>query len=269
MSSPSRQERSKKCLACGSEAHRQKDCPTVGNSPKKGQAQQGGGANPNKPSEGQAQVAQQRAEALGFTSKLAAQFGARCLVKEKAHSSVAAAKGEICWISGRYAGLSPTVDDGHLVYRDDGKGNGFTQTLHVRTSTLEPLECLERFEGEAVAVRRRVVGKSPPEAELRAAQLDKHCCPRTWAEFEAAGKALLENCDSLAAKNLLTQVCQATPDEQYQAGMFRRGGVVGSLLLQPHTNQGYKSYSSKLSNPLLLSTLLTLPVKQLRVGKQS
>ena len=66
-------------------------------------------------------------------------------------------------------------------------------TLRVRTSTLEPPECLERFEGEAVPVRRRVVGKSPPEAELRAAQLDKHCCPRTWAEFEAAGKALLEN----------------------------------------------------------------------------
>ena len=58
MSSLSRQERSKKCLACGSEAHRQKDCPAVGNSPKKGQVQQGGGASPNKPSGGQAQVAQ-------------------------------------------------------------------------------------------------------------------------------------------------------------------------------------------------------------------
>ena len=93
-------------------------------------------------------AAQQRAEALGFTSKLAAPLGARCLVKEKAYSSVAAAKGEISasWISGRYAGLSPTVGDGHLVYRDDGKGNGFMQTLHVRTSTLEPPECLERFD---------------------------------------------------------------------------------------------------------------------------
>ena len=93
-----------------------------------------------------ASAAQQRAEALGFTSKLAAPFGARCLVKAKA-----AAKGEISesWISGRYAGLSPTVDDGHLVYRDDGKGNGFAQTLHVRTSTLEPPECRDRFEPEA------------------------------------------------------------------------------------------------------------------------
>ena len=176
-------------------------------------------------------AAQQPAEALGFTSKLAAPFGARCLVKEKAYSSVAAAKGEISesWISGRYAGLSPAVDDGHLVYRDDGKGNGFTQTLHVRTSTLEPPECLDRFEGEAVPVRRRVVGKSPPEAELRATQLDENSGPRTWAEFEVAGKALLENWDSLAAKNLVMEVCQAFPNEQYQAGMFRRGGVVGTL----------------------------------------
>ena len=50
-------------------------------------------------------------------------FGAKCLVRAKAYASVAAAKGEIAesWISGRYAGLSPTVDEGHLVYRDDGK----------------------------------------------------------------------------------------------------------------------------------------------------
>ena len=111
-------------------------------------------------------AAQQRAEALGFTSKLAAPFGARCLVKEKAYSSVAAAKGEISesWISRRYAGLSPTVDDGHL---------------------------------------RRVVGKSPPEAKLRATQLDEPSGPRTWAEFEVAAKAWLETWDSLAAKNLL------------------------------------------------------------------
>ena len=114
-------------------------------------------------------------------------------------------------------------------YRDDGKGNGFTQTLRVRTSTLERPGCLDRFEGEAVPVRRRVVGKSPPEAELRATQLDEPSGPRTWAEFEVAAKALLETWDSLAAKNLLMQVCQAFPDEHYQAGMFKRGGVVGTL----------------------------------------
>ena len=34
----------------------------------------------------------------------------------KSYSSVAAAKGEIAesWISGRYAGLSPSVDDGSV-----------------------------------------------------------------------------------------------------------------------------------------------------------
>ena len=58
MSNLSGQERSKKCLARGSEGRRQQECPTVGNSPRKGLAQQGGGASPNKPSGGQAQVAQ-------------------------------------------------------------------------------------------------------------------------------------------------------------------------------------------------------------------
>ena len=148
-------------------------------------------------------AAQQRAEVLGSTSTLAAPFGARSLVKEKVYSSVATTKGEISenWISGRYADLSPIVDDGHLICRDDDKGNGFTQTLHVRTSTLESPECLDRFEGEAVPGRRRVVGKSPPEAELRATQLDEPSGPRTWTEFEVAAKALLEIWGSLAAKN--------------------------------------------------------------------
>ena len=81
-----------------------------------------------------AAAAHQRSEVLGMATELAAPFGAKCLVRPKAYTPVAA-KGEIAdsWISGRYAGLSPTVDEGHLVYRDDGKGNAYTQSLHVRT----------------------------------------------------------------------------------------------------------------------------------------
>ena len=174
-----------------------------------------------------AAAAQQRSEVLGIATKLAAPFGAKCLVRVKAYTSVAAAKGEIAerWISGRYAGLSPTVNEGHLVYRDDGKGNGFAQSLHVRTKVVEPPECPEQFEGESVPVRRRIVGKSPPEAELRAAQLGSW----TWSELEAGAKTLLQEWDPEAAKNLLMQVCQAYPEEQYQAGMFRRGGIVGCM----------------------------------------
>ena len=174
-----------------------------------------------------AAAAQQRSEVLGMATKLAAAFGAKCLVRAKAYTSVAAAKGEIAesWISGRYAGLSPTVDEGHLVYRDDGKGNGYTQSLHVRTQTLELPECREQFEGEAVPVRLRIVGKSPPEAEMRPAQLSSW----TWSTLEAGAKSLLQTWDPEEAKNLVLQVCQTYPDEQYQAGMFSRGGVVGTM----------------------------------------
>ena len=174
-----------------------------------------------------AAAAQQRSEVLGMATKLAAPFGAKCLVRANAYTSVAAAKGEIAesWISGRYAGLSPTVDEGHLVYRDDGKGNGYTQSLHVRTKTLEPPECREQFEGEVVPVRRRIVGKSPPEAEMRPARLSSW----TWSTLEAGAKSLLQTWDPEEAKNLVLQVCQTYPDEQYQAGMFSRGGVVGTM----------------------------------------
>ena len=47
-----RQECGKKCLACGSEAHRQKGCPSVGAGSLKGQAssREGGATSPNKQS---------------------------------------------------------------------------------------------------------------------------------------------------------------------------------------------------------------------------
>ena len=47
MSGLPRQERSKKCLACGSEAHRQKDCPAAGGGSPKGKGQPGGGNTNN------------------------------------------------------------------------------------------------------------------------------------------------------------------------------------------------------------------------------
>ena len=52
MSGLTRQERGKKCLACGSEAHRQRDCPSVGAGSPKGQAssREGGATSPNKQS---------------------------------------------------------------------------------------------------------------------------------------------------------------------------------------------------------------------------
>ena len=80
---------------------------------------------------------QQRSQQLGLKSKLAAPFGARCSVRLKFFHNQ---KGDLedRWVEGMCLGLSPTVNDGHVVPRNDGKDNGFAQTLHVRTNLVSP-----------------------------------------------------------------------------------------------------------------------------------
>ena len=63
---------------------------------------------------------QQRSQQLGLKSKLAAPFGAKCSVRLKFFHNQ---KGDLedRWVEGMYWGLSPTVNDGHVVLRNDGK----------------------------------------------------------------------------------------------------------------------------------------------------
>ena len=72
------------------------------------------------------------------------------------------------WVEGKYMGLSPFVNDGHVVLRKDGLGNGFLQTLHVRTRLVAPEMPPGEWVAEAAAeeeppppVRRRITGKTP------------------------------------------------------------------------------------------------------------
>ena len=63
-----------------------------------------------------------------------------------------------------YLGLSPTVNDGHVVLRNNGKGNGFVQTFHVRTNLVSPdpppLEFVgDSLEPEHPPPRFRIKGK--------------------------------------------------------------------------------------------------------------
>ena len=94
-----------------------------------------------------------------MATKLAAPFGAKCLVRVKALH--VCCKGEIAerWISGRYAGLSPTVNEGHLVYRDDGdgKGNGFR--------LLSLLNALNSLRASLSPVRRSHCRKVPAQKQ--------------------------------------------------------------------------------------------------------
>ena len=113
---------------------------------------------------------QHRAQQLGLKSKLAAPFGAKCSVRLKFFHKM---KGDIedRWVEGKYMGLSPSLNDGHVVLRNDGKGNGFVQTLHVRTKLFTPepppLELVgDSVEPEHPPPRLRVWGKRALEGLL-------------------------------------------------------------------------------------------------------
>ena len=106
-------------------------------------------------------AAQQRAPQLGMKSKLAIHFGGKCPVKRKFFSK----KGDLedRWAEGTYMGLSPSANDGHIVLRSDGVGNGFVQTLHVRTRLVSPDPPPLQFVGDSLeeehsAPPRRVRG---------------------------------------------------------------------------------------------------------------
>ena len=199
-------------------------------------------------------AAQQRAQQLGMKSKLAIHFGGKCSVKRKFFSK----KGDLedRWVEGKYMGLSPSVNDGHIVLRSDGVGNGFVQTLHVRTRLVSPDPPPLQFVGDSLeeehsAPPRRVRGKRssgerpdhvvaplPPPAEAphpegfvplfeeesaRVARL-------SLQDLEVFAKELIEeDWDLDGALWVLAEVCRAAPELQHKAGLYRHGGRVGVL----------------------------------------
>ena len=201
---------------------------------------------------------QQRAQQLGLKSKLAAPFGAKCSVRLKFFHKM---KGDIedRWVEGKYMGLSPSVNDGHVVLRNDGKGNGFVQTLHVRTKLFTPEPPPLEFVGDSVEPehpppRLRVRGKRaleellgedevppplPPPAEaprpegfvlhseeeepLRVARVSLQVLEQTAREL------VEEDWDLDEALWVLAQVCKVEPQLQLKVGLYRHGGVVGVL----------------------------------------
>ena len=112
----------------------------------------------------QAAAAQQRAEVLGFTTKMAAPFGAKVLVKQKPYDE----RGTVAkpdnmksqWLDGKYLGLSDVIPHGHLVYVE-GDRPMFIHTLHVRARLRDPGPPVEEL--EVSLVPRRIRGKQPPE----------------------------------------------------------------------------------------------------------
>ena len=201
---------------------------------------------------------QQRAQQLGLKSKLAAPFGAKCSVRLKFFHKM---KGDIedRWVEGKYMGLSPSVNDGHVVLRNDGKGNGFVQTLHVRTKLFTPEPPPLEFVGDSVEPehpppRLRVRGKRaleellgedevppplPPSAEaprpegfvLHSEEEEPPRVARVSLQVleQTARELVEEDWDLDEALWVLAQVCKVEPQLQLKVGLYRHGGVVGVL----------------------------------------
>ena len=96
----------------------------------------------------------QRSDVLGFTTKVAAPFGAKVLVKQKPYDE----RGTIAkpdnlksqWLDGKYLGLSDIIPHGHLVYVD-GERSMFIHTMHVRARLHDPGPPAEELEVSLVA----------------------------------------------------------------------------------------------------------------------
>ena len=204
-------------------------------------------------------AAQQRAEQLGMKSKLAIHFGGKCSVKRKFFSK----KGDLedRWVEGKYMGLSPSVNDGHIVLRSDGVGNGFVQTLHVRTRLVSPEPPPLQFVGDSLEEEhapppRRVRGKRssgerlddvfavdpppplPPPAEAPhpegpvplVEEESARVARLSLQDLEGLAKELIEDdWDLDEALWVLAEACRAAPELQHKAGLYRYGGVVGVL----------------------------------------
>ena len=56
---------------------------------------------------------------------------------------------EDMWVEGRFVGLPPSVNNGHIVLRSNGAGNGFAQTRYVRTNLVSPEHPSVEFVGSS------------------------------------------------------------------------------------------------------------------------
>ena len=154
-------------------------------------------------------------------------------------------------------GLSPSVNDGHVVLRNDGKGNGFVQTLHVRTKLFTPEPPPLEFVGDSVEPehpppRLRVRSKRaleellgedevppplPPPAEaprpegfvLHSEEEEPRRVARVSLQVlvQTARELVEEDWDLDEALWVLAQVCKVEPQLQLKFGPRRHGGAVG------------------------------------------
>ena len=163
---------------------------------------------------------QQRARALGFEARLAAPFGSRVHVRQKAYDE----KGTVLrpdnlrvqWLEGRYLGLSDVLPRGHLIYVE-GEKPMFFHTLHVRPHLVDPGPPEEEFAVDLVP--RRIRGKRPPDAVVAELSLGSSTIGDADSESSRAASLLLEVCGRLRQDQPRYRGVLATKKEIWVQGL--------------------------------------------------
>ena len=132
-------------------------------------------------------------------------------------------------------GLSQSVNDGPIVLRSDGVGNGFVQALHVRTRFVSPEEesslSHHVFALDSPSPLPPPAEAPHPEALVPIVEEASALVPRLRLQnLEGFAKELIEDdWDFDEALWVLAEVCRAVPELQHKAGLYRHGGRVGDF----------------------------------------
>ena len=185
------------------------------------------------PAAAETAAAEQRASVLGWKSLLLAPFGTVVHVKKRPYTALGPRRSadtfDPRWARGRYVGLSGLLDRGHLVFlpEEEGKGEGFFHTFHVRPNLVDPGEPTTTLEAdEVIKPATRLTGKTRPSDVMpRIAAIEKES--RGDVE-EEANQALKFDDEDLDLEMVEKWFRNGTLDN-FKAGAYRHGGVVGVM----------------------------------------
>ncbi|CAE7486493.1 GIP [Symbiodinium sp. CCMP2592] len=167
----------------------------------------------------------QRADVLGFEPLLAAPFGANVIVRKRQMEGPKLDDLAPKWLKGTYLGKSESLHKGHLVYINDGDGEKFVHTLHVRAALHDPGPVEEELVAEEPETpSRRVRGKSSGSGDVveisKAEILDEE-------SYKARAEAVMEHWSQEEAESIVRELAAALPSTDNVYGMFRFGGKTG------------------------------------------
>ena len=221
-------------------------------------------------------AAMQRAQTLGFLTKLVAPFGTRVMVKKRHYDVDPKEKKKtkdssgVKWEEGRYVGLSDYVQGGHLIYHE-GRNN-FIHTMNVRAGLHDPgppdglLEADPSPPPPRRLTRKTHIGfeEEPPRERAVAVMDEEYQKNKTLPKFvdsEQRATACLLQWDLEEAIKILKE--EASYDI-LKFGLFRRGGIVGF-----HRSTSERSSLARLAARALLEMCPEAEFTSLYVSSQN